>query len=169
MRQSRTIKSMNVNLNGRAYRLSLIDPLSHYLATPPSNRSVNDATIKHSYWWKDVRKTKTPIKDTENIDEQTCRSLCQRGNKNLECTQESYRSMIEPFIITFWVELHGRLYHKRLSRSFNDCEAVVEKLYKEFEDKEEKLIAVKCDTFMDYRHKYDLFGRPRGDIWWSKL
>ena len=47
--------------------------------------------------------------------------------------------MIEPFIITFWVELHGRLYHKRLSRSFNDCEAIVEKLYKEFEDKEEKL------------------------------
>ena len=72
--------------------------------------------------------------------------------------------MIEPFIITFWVELHGRLYQKRLTRSFNDCEAVVEKLYKKYEDKEEKLVAVKCDTFMDFRHKYDIFGRPRGDI-----
>lgn len=72
--------------------------------------------------------------------------------------------MIEPFIITFWVELHGRLYYRKLSRSFNDCEAIVEKLYKEFEDKEEKLVAVKCDTFMDYRYKYDQHGRPQSDI-----
>tara|TARA_Y100001936_G_C16071373_1_gene670827 strand:+ start:1194 stop:1412 length:219 start_codon:yes stop_codon:yes gene_type:complete len=72
--------------------------------------------------------------------------------------------MIEPFIITFWVELHGRLYHKRLGKVYNDCEAVVEKLYEEYKDKEEKLVAVKCDTFMDYRHKYDQYGRPQSFI-----
>jgi len=72
--------------------------------------------------------------------------------------------MIEPLIITFWVELHGQLYHKRLGRVYNnECETVVAQLYKQFKDREEKLVAVKCDTFMDYKHKYDKYGRPQSD------
>ena len=61
--------------------------------------------------------------------------------------------MIEPFIITFWIEINDILHEKRLTKVYNECEPIVGKLFELYEDKPEKLIAVKCDTFLEYKHK----------------
>ncbi|MBK99808.1 MAG: hypothetical protein CMI34_00135 [Opitutales bacterium] len=61
--------------------------------------------------------------------------------------------MIEPFIITFWIEINNILHEKRLTNVHTECEPIVEKLFELYEDKPEKLIAVKCDTFLSYKQK----------------
>jgi len=69
--------------------------------------------------------------------------------------------MIEPVIISFWIEINSRLYHKTITKVYNECEPIVEQLYEQYEKSEHKLIAVKCDTFQDYKAKMEYFDDER--------
>ena len=61
--------------------------------------------------------------------------------------------MIEPFIITFWIEINNILHEKRLTEVYGGGGGGGGKLFELYEDKPEKLIAVKCDTCLEYKHK----------------
>ena len=37
--------------------------------------------------------------------------------------------MIEPVIISFWIEINSRLYHKTIPKVYNECEPIVSQLY----------------------------------------
>tara|TARA_R100000995_G_scaffold48646_1_gene23336 strand:- start:3935 stop:4144 length:210 start_codon:yes stop_codon:yes gene_type:complete len=69
--------------------------------------------------------------------------------------------MIEPVIISFWIEINSRLYHKTITKVYNECEPIVEKLYEQYEKSKHKLVAVKCDTFQDYKAKMEYFDDER--------
>ena len=58
--------------------------------------------------------------------------------------------MIEPIIITFWLEFNDRLQRKTISKVFHECEPIVVQLYEYYEKKPQKLVAVKCDSFREY-------------------
>ena len=69
--------------------------------------------------------------------------------------------MIEPVIISFWIEINSRLYHKTITKVYNECEPIVTQLYEQYEVSEHKLVAVKCDTFQDYKAKMEYFDDER--------
>ena len=69
--------------------------------------------------------------------------------------------MIEPVIISFWIEINSRLYHKTIPKVYNECEPIVTQLYEQYEKSEHKLVAVKCDTFQDYKAKMEYFNGKR--------
>jgi|TARA_E500000318_G_scaffold82448_2_gene77824 hypothetical protein len=69
--------------------------------------------------------------------------------------------MIEPVIISFWIEINSRLYHKTITKVYNECEPIVTQLYEQYEESEHKLVAVKCDTFQDYKAKMEYFDDER--------
>ena len=69
--------------------------------------------------------------------------------------------MIEPVIIRFWIEINSRLYHKTITKVYNECEPIVTQLYEQYEESEHKLVAVKCDTFQDYKAKMEYFDDER--------
>ena len=47
--------------------------------------------------------------------------------------------MIEPVIITFWIEVNSRLYDKTIPKVYNECEPIVSQLYKKYEKSKHKL------------------------------
>ena len=69
--------------------------------------------------------------------------------------------MLEPVIISFWIYINSRLYHKTITKVYNECEPIVTQLYEQYEESEHKLVAVKCDTFQDYKAKMEYFDDER--------
>ena len=69
--------------------------------------------------------------------------------------------MIEPVIISIWIVINSRLYHKTITKVYNECEPIVTQLYEQYEESEHKLVAVKCDTFQDYKAKMEYFDDER--------
>ena len=69
--------------------------------------------------------------------------------------------MIAPVIITFWIEINSRLYNKTIPKVYNECQPIVAQLYEQYEKSKHKLVAVKCDTFQDYKTKMEYFNGKR--------
>ena len=69
--------------------------------------------------------------------------------------------MIEPVIITFWIEINSRLYNKTIPKVYNECQPIVAQLYEQYEKSKHKLVAVKCDTSKTYRERKEYFNGRR--------
>jgi hypothetical protein len=65
--------------------------------------------------------------------------------------------MIEPVIITFWIEVNSRLYEKTLPKVYNECEPIVSQIYEQYGESNGKVVAVKCDTYKQYKDKREYF------------
>jgi len=65
--------------------------------------------------------------------------------------------MIEPVIITFWIEVNSRLYEKTLPKVYNECEPIVSQIYEQYGESNDKVVAVKCDTYKQYKDKREYF------------
>ena len=50
--------------------------------------------------------------------------------------------MIEPVIITFWIEVNSRLYEKTIPKVYNECEPIVSQIYEQYEKSNGKVVAV---------------------------
>ncbi len=65
--------------------------------------------------------------------------------------------MLEAVVVTMWLESSdGKLSEHRVGISRN-CEQTVRNLYEEYEDKPQKVIAVKCDTTENIKFKQEKF------------
>lgn len=69
--------------------------------------------------------------------------------------------MIEPIIITFWIEVNSRLYEKTIPKVYNECEPIVSQIYEQYEKSNGKIVAVKCDTYQQYKDKREYFHGKR--------
>ena len=65
--------------------------------------------------------------------------------------------MIEPVIITFWIEVNSRLYEKTIPKVYKECEPIVSQIYEQYEKSNGKVVAVKCDTYKQYKDKREYF------------
>ena len=65
--------------------------------------------------------------------------------------------MIEPVIITFWIEVNSRLCEKTIPKVYNECEPIVSQIYEQYEKSNGKIVAVKCDTYKQYKDKREYF------------
>ena len=65
--------------------------------------------------------------------------------------------MLEAVVVTMWLEgSDGKLSEHAVGISRN-CEQTVKSLYEEYEDKPQKIVAIKCDTSQNIKLKQEKF------------
>ena len=69
--------------------------------------------------------------------------------------------MIEPVIITFWIEVNSILYEKTIRKVYNPCDPIVSQIYEQYARSNGKVVAVKCDTYQQYKDKREYFHGKR--------